>query len=715
MPPLLLLLLLLPLPFSAAQAALQCDSVLCFSGVLNDGAVLQRAPAHAAVLGSVPPASPANAPLTLTLSGTDGAGAAYNKSFGLAAFNDFTWKLVLPDAFVAAGNFTVEVACPSCAGGVTRIWRTNITFGDVWLISGQSNAQLGMWSSFRQNEMDARALTGEFEWLRMWGSTNAGTNISGNWMQTAAPSGSCRNASWAAPGLGDGLGESVGSRWCTPLDLMSPRPGDNGAPWFWQASQIGFFFAISLRELLVEAGIAPPPMGIMINAVGGTMAEQWVSLEAQGSSCINVTCLGPGLFEYTADPYQPIYVNGAPNTNCTSQNGAGGQTTGGQGGLWNAMVQPLLNMTIRGLVFYQGENNVAYDMGNVRDRSGYACLMKTLVASYRQAWSAVPGTTDPAFPIGFVSIADGSEEGWGYTFSALHWAQTASHGTLPNSDMPGTFIGDAWDCGDPWAMDSCWQSGCCVEKTTPLGEMCEGDFRGNWTNLTHSAGRVHPRAKDLVGRRLAQAAFASSYKPDTPLLAQPPVLSGCSVSADGATLTLRFNAALLKGERMIVSKPPLAGPLNRTLQNTALYVLSSASLNLVAIAAGHHNATQQGYKGCYENGNEYGVEGWRAVMPSQTAASNEVLIDLAPLNGAAPTAVRYGAGAGFYGSFAGGNAAICCGPYQELSYAPCPPNSCPLKSSASATASATELPATPFVAAIVSGRCVCVPPQECSN
>jgi hypothetical protein len=354
-------------------------------------------------------------------------------------------------------------------------------------------------------------------------------------------------------------------------------------------------------------------------------------------------------------------------------------------------------------------------MGNVRDRTGYACLMKTLVASYRQAWSAVPGTTAPDFPIGFVSIADGSEEGWGYTFSALHWAQTASHGTLPNPDMPGTFMGDAWDCGDPWAMDSCWQSGCCVERTTPLGEICEGDFRGNWTNLTHSAGRVHPRDKDLVGRRLAQAAFASSYKPDTPLLAQPPVLSGCSVSADGATLTLRFDAALLKGERMIVSKPPLAGPLNRTLQNTALYVLANASLDLAAIAAGHHNATQQGYKGCYENGNEYGAEGWRAVVPLQAAAANEVLVDLAPLNGATPTAVRYGAGAGFYGSFAGGNAAICCGPYQELSYAPCPPNSCPLKSSASATASATELPATPFVAAIVGGRCVCVPPQECSN
>jgi hypothetical protein len=80
-------------------------------------------------------------------------------------------------------------------------------------------------------------------------------------------------------------------------------------------------------------------------------------------------------------------------------------------------------------------------------------MMKALVTSYREAWSVVPGTTDPQFPIGVVSIADGSEEGWGYTFSGLHWAQTASHGTLPNADMPNVFGGDAWDAGDPWAMD----------------------------------------------------------------------------------------------------------------------------------------------------------------------------------------------------------------------------------------------------------------------
>ena len=354
-------------------------------------------------------------------------------------------------------------------------------------------------------------------------------------------------------------------------------------------------------------------------------------------------------------------------------------------------------------------------MGNTKDFTGYSCMMKALVDSYRAAWSVVPGTTDPLFPIGIVTIADGSEEGWGYSFAQLHWAQTGSYGTLPNEVMPNTFLGDAWDAGDPWSMNDCADNQCCVEKSVPLGDRCEGDFRGNWTNSTLSAGRVHPRPKDVMARRLAQAAFASVYMPSSALLLQGPVLAGCSVSADGASLTLRFDAAALKAERVIVSKPALARALNLSAQNTALYVLAGAQIDLAAVSANHHNVSQQGYKGPYEGGNEYNVEGWRAVMPAEGAAANEITFDLAPLGGAAPTAVRYGAGAGSYGTGPGvSNAAICCGPFQDVGRSPCPPASCPLKSSATTGGQlATELPAAPFVAAIVGGRCVCAAPQVC--
>ena len=336
------------LAITSAQS-LQCGNELCFAGPINDGVVLQRAPAHAAVLGSVPPASPANAPLTLTFSGADGAGAAYNKSFAFAAMADFTWKLVLPDAFEAGGNFTVQVTCLSCAGGVTSISRTNVTFGDVWVCSGQSNMQLGMWSSFLQDEIDARVLQGEFESIRMWGMDNGGTNVSGNWIQPAAQAGWCRNQSWVAR-----EGEDMGAKWCTPLDLMTPRPGGDGQTWFWQTSQTCFYFAVFLRDFHIAAGVPAPPIGLMINPVGGTMIESWVSVEAQGTACVNSTCLCAGLFNGKCDPYQRILMpDGTANPNCTTQDGACCATVGGQGGLWNAMQQPIVNTTIKGLLYYQ--------------------------------------------------------------------------------------------------------------------------------------------------------------------------------------------------------------------------------------------------------------------------------------------------------------------------------------------------------------------------
>ena len=84
------------------------------------------------------------------------------------------------------------------------------------------------------------------------------------------------------------------------------------------------------------------------------MIESWVSVEAQGSMCTNQTCLCPGLFNNKCDPYQKVLLpGGAPNPNCTSQEAACCATVGGQGGLWNAMQQPLLNTTIKGLLYYR--------------------------------------------------------------------------------------------------------------------------------------------------------------------------------------------------------------------------------------------------------------------------------------------------------------------------------------------------------------------------
>ena len=115
----------------------------------------------------------------------------------------------------------------------------------------------------------------------------------------------------------------------------------------------------------------------------------------------------------------------------------------------------------------QGENNVyeclgagtrpSHDggpsaCGNTLDATGYACQTKNLVTSYRQQFSATPGTTYKQFPFGIVSLADGTSEGHGNNMANFRLAQTASYGILPGpagSGMENTFIAQAYDAGDP--------------------------------------------------------------------------------------------------------------------------------------------------------------------------------------------------------------------------------------------------------------------------
>lgn len=72
-----------------------------------------------------------------------------------------------------------------------------------------------------------------------------------------------------------------------------------------------------------------------------------------------------------------------------------------------------------------------------------------------------------------------------------------------------------------------------------------------------------------MARRAAEQAYATIYDADgsSPALTTGPVLAGCSVA--GSTLTLTFDAARLKGNAIVVSKPPVARPMDLALENTA--------------------------------------------------------------------------------------------------------------------------------------------------
>jgi hypothetical protein len=307
-----------------------------------------------------------------------------------------------------------------------------------------------------------------------------------------------------------------------------------------------------------EAGVAVP-LGMMGVSWGGTLIEQWTNLEHQ-KPCRNISCLG-------CEPNTS--ANGCEFTPETAR-----QCTG-NGALYNGMVAPFVNMSVKGFVWYQGENNCGGDAGTVLQGTGYACMLGQMGRGWIKAFSDASGAgtgTAADAPFGVVTLADGGWEGNPANAGPIHWAETTNYGTLPSPSLPSGFVATAHDVGDPWNSQACTRAGCCNDWQAPnISNGCSGDTRwmvkmssydsrhGGWKDghvpiypgTSHLMSSVHPRTKKFVGERLAQAAWAgAAYGHASAGAAVGPVLSGCSLAPGSTKLVLKFNASLLRGEKV---------------------------------------------------------------------------------------------------------------------------------------------------------------------
>lgn len=152
-------------------------------------------------------------------------------------------------------------------------------------------------------------------------------------------------------------------------------------------------------------------------------------------------------------------------------------------GLFNGMIAPLIPYALRGVIWYQGESNVAR-------AADYPALFSTLIESWRKAWG------QGAFPFLFVQLANymsASEQPGESQWAELREAQAATLRT------PHTGMAVAIDIGD--------------------------------------AADIHPANKQDVGKRLALNALSRVYGfkdvvPSGPLLSK--------AVRGGADIRLRF-------------------------------------------------------------------------------------------------------------------------------------------------------------------------------
>ncbi|MEQ8790357.1 MAG: sialate O-acetylesterase [Pirellulaceae bacterium] len=190
-------------------------------------------------------------------------------------------------------------------------------------------------------------------------------------------------------------------------------------------SAVGYFFGRELSENL------DVPIGLINSSWGGTICEAWTSDEKL----------------HTDDDFQPILERSA-----TFKPGQPNQASV----LFNGMIQPLLPLSIRGAIWYQGESNVGR-------AAQYAKLFPAMIEDWREQFR--------------------------------------------QADMPFVFVQLApyrYGRNDPALLAEQWESQLkTVRKLDNVGMAVTTDI-GNTKD-------IHPKNKQEVGRRLALWALANTY------------------------------------------------------------------------------------------------------------------------------------------------------------------------------------------------------------
>jgi len=458
-------------PTSAPPVPL--EKPFAFASIFTDDAVMQSE--SAVTLWGFTTAA------TDVVTVTDESGTSVQSTRATSATDGsarFIWSVTLAPV---AASFTphtytaVSTANPTIVAMIKRVM-----FGDVWVCSGQSNMAYSLNGSNGNSLVHPPVNNSAVEFADM-AHYNDGVRLFRAGQQKG----------------GSGVN--------TPLELHPNNDGGSGflPPSTWSApcpaggrcrvdfSSMCWFFGRNIYHTLKVQGKARP-IGLIATYWGGTADELWSS---------------PDALKQCLDPAKPV-----PSADSS---------------LWFGMISPILNVTIKGAIWYQGEADSSHPGGAF---DGYNCTLAAMIADWRAKWSQGSGTS-PDFPFGVVqlnSIGNGSTYGeptddgsgalspqWGY--GGLRWSQTASFGYAPNPALPNVFLAVSVDTPDRPAGG-----------ITADGKVVKGF-------------NVHSPFKQPTAARLARAALPLVYGIEVDTTG--PIFDSVTTSADGTSLTVRIKNA----------------------------------------------------------------------------------------------------------------------------------------------------------------------------
>jgi hypothetical protein len=281
--------------------------------------------------------------------------------------------------------------------------------------------------------------------------------------------------------------------------------GSNGGDWGGAAAP--------LRELQFPPSIAWQPASP--GAVRGFSAACWYHgktvADAVGAALpigLVEAAWGGTALQVWAPPDAPASCGAAPPVPPACP-GCGWPTAGSA--LWNAFAAPFNRSRVAGFVFYQGESNA---LTGAIEAPWYACALAHTLGALRALFRS---------PLAHVAVVQlhawAHDAAFNNEVAALRDAQLRAADALPNASAV-----TAVDGGDPRAP-----------KTS-----------------------IHPRGKQLVGRRTGAAALSALYGVPAPF-AGPRLAAWAPGGGSGACATLTFSGG--GGGRLSLVAPSPTGPL----------------------------------------------------------------------------------------------------------------------------------------------------------
>ncbi len=322
------------------------------------------------------------------------------------------------------------------ASGAERIELKNILIGDIWICTGQSNME---WPMVKEQHWKDEKHNANQSNIRLLNPPPAGRNVFG------------------VP-YTDSLIERLTAE--KFYDWNGWQQCDSSSVKLMSA--VAYYFA---KKVYGKTGI---PIGIVNLSIGGAPLETFIDKEAlKRSGQFSAKVNGDWMNNTTL----PVWIRerGRQNVGTLQQVAAdenGKYHAYKPGMAYEAGIQPLLSMPIKGILCYQGESN-AQEIDRVNE---YAALSKLMIDDYRKkSQPAGQSGKQPQLPFYFVQLSSIDTMKYkGQLWPEFRNEQRKMLDLIPNSGMAV--------CSDIGAKDD-----------------------------------VHPTNKKLVGERLAIWALSKSY------------------------------------------------------------------------------------------------------------------------------------------------------------------------------------------------------------